>query len=129
MGLLVGDILDSGGGRVQKLRRSRGPTTGAGGGDRAPMGSSRSGGMTPCRLWPAMRVISTWRAGVCAGQVIDAVAGGGETLTDAHQVIEVGGEVGEVGDVGAEVVQPAQRNRIGRAPPPAWTLDGSAQRP
>ena len=63
------------------------------------------------------------------GPLVDAVDGGGEPFPGAQQVIEVGGQVGEVGDVGAEVVAPAQRNRTGQAPPPACTFDGSVQRP
>ena len=51
--------------------------------------------------------------------VVNAVDGCGEVLAAAQQVIEVGGEVWQVGHVGAEVVTgPAQRNRIGQAPPP-----------
>ena len=42
--------------------------------------------------------------GVGAGPLVDAVDGGGEPFPGAQQVIEVGGQVGEVGDVGAEVV-------------------------
>jgi hypothetical protein len=42
--------------------------------------------------------------GVSAGPVVDAVEGGSEALAGGEQVVEVSGEVGEVGDVGAEVV-------------------------
>src|SRR5262249_61073671 len=44
------------------------------------------------------------RGGVGAGPVVDAVDGCREPLPGAQQVIEVGDEVGQVGDVGAEVV-------------------------
>ena len=39
--------------------------------------------------------------GVGAGPLVDAADGGGEPFAGAQQVIEVGGQVGEVGDVGA----------------------------
>ena len=42
--------------------------------------------------------------GVGACPLVGAVDGGGETFAGAQQVVEVGGQVGEVGDVGAEVV-------------------------
>src|SRR6185369_12776582 len=44
------------------------------------------------------------RGGVGAGPVVGAVEGGDEAFTGAWQVIEVGGQVGQVGGVGAEVV-------------------------
>jgi len=66
--------------------------------------------------------------GISAGPLVGAVDGGGEPFPGAQQVIEVGGQVGEVGDV-RKWSQPAQRNRTGQAPPPAATLDGSVQRP
>ena len=52
-----------------------------------------------------IRVISS-SAGVASAraQLVDAVDGGGQALPGAQQVIEVGGQVGQVGDVGAEVV-------------------------
>src|SRR5439155_4099127 len=55
--------------------------------------------------------------GVGAGPLIDAVDGGGEPFPGAQQVIEVGGQVGEVGDVGAEVVAAgaAEPDRAGAA--------------
>ena len=67
--------------------------------------------------------------GVGTRPVVDAVDGGGQPFPGAQQVVPAGGQVREVGDVGAEVSQPAQRNRTGQAPPPAATLDGSEQRP
>jgi hypothetical protein len=42
--------------------------------------------------------------GVGAGPVIDAVDGGGQPFPGAEQIVEVGGQAGQVGDVGAEVV-------------------------
>jgi hypothetical protein len=42
--------------------------------------------------------------GVGEDPFIDAVDAGGEAFAGAQQVIEVGGQVGQVGDVGAEVV-------------------------
>ena len=67
--------------------------------------------------------------GVGAGPLIDAVDGGGEALAGAEQVIEVGGQVGQVGDVGAEVVAAgaAEPDRAGASA--GCTLDGSVQRP
>ena len=55
--------------------------------------------------------------GVSAGPVINAVDGGGEPFPGAQQVIEVGGQVREVGDVGAEVVtaRAAETDRAGPA--------------
>ena len=64
-----------------------------------------------------MRVIS-WLGGggLGAGPVVDA-GGGGEPFAGAEQVIEVGGQVGQVGDVGAEVVAAgaAEPDRAGAA--------------
>ena len=56
------------------------------------------------------------RGGGGAGPVIDA-GHGGEFLAGAEQVAEVGGQVGEVGDVGAEVVAAgaAEPDRAGAA--------------
>src|ERR1019366_8696231 len=42
--------------------------------------------------------------GVGARPFIDAVDGGGQALAGAQEVVEVGGQAGQVGDVGAEVV-------------------------
>ena len=42
--------------------------------------------------------------GVGAGPFVDAVDGRGQAFTGAQQVIEIAGEVGQVGRVGAEVV-------------------------
>ena len=42
--------------------------------------------------------------GVGAGPFVDAADGGGEPFPGAQQIIEVGGEVGEAGDIGAEVI-------------------------
>ena len=55
--------------------------------------------------------------GVGAGPVVDAVDGGGQSFTGAQQVVEVGGQVGQVGDVGAEVVAAgaAEPDRAGAA--------------
>ena len=55
--------------------------------------------------------------GVGAGPLVDAVDGGGEPFAGAEQVIEVGGQVGQVGDVGAEVVAAgaAEPDRAGAA--------------
>ena len=50
--------------------------------------------------------------GASAGPVVDAVDGGGEPFSGAQQVIEVGSEVGEVGDVGAEVVFRVNSSRV-----------------
>ena len=52
-----------------------------------------------------IRVISSSAGGgVGACPLVDAVDGGGEAFPGAEQVVEVSGQVGEVGDVGAEVV-------------------------
>ena len=67
--------------------------------------------------------------GVGAGPLVDAVDGGGQPFPGLQQVIEVGGQVGRWETSVRKWSQPAQRNRIGQAPPPAATLDGSAQRP
>ena len=55
--------------------------------------------------------------GVDAGPVVDAVDGRGESFTGAEQVVEVGGQVGQVGHVGAEVVTAgaAEPDRAGAA--------------
>src|ERR1039458_7794884 len=55
--------------------------------------------------------------GVGADPFIDAVDAGGEAFAGAQQVIEVGGQVGQVGDVGAEVVAAgaAEPDRAGAA--------------
>ena len=65
-----------------------------------------------------MRVISSLGGGgVGARPLVDAVDGGGEPFPGAQQVIEVGGQVGQVGDVGAEVVAAgaAEPERAGAA--------------
>src|SRR5579875_1496204 len=57
-------------------------------------------------------------------------AGGGQgAFPVAQQVIEVGAQVREVGDVGAEVVAAGAPEPVGQAWPPALTLEGSAQIP
>ena len=55
--------------------------------------------------------------GVGAGPLVDPVDGGGEPFAGAQQVVEVGGQVGQVGDVGAEVVAAgaAEPDRAGAA--------------
>ena len=57
------------------------------------------------------------RGGVGAGPVVDAVDGGGQPFAGAQQVIEVGLQVGQEGDVGAEVVAAgaAEPDRAGAA--------------
>ena len=60
---------------------------------------------------PAMRVISSSDGMASAwGPLIEAGCGG-QPFLGAEQVIKVGGQVREVGGVGAEVVAAAQRNR------------------
>ncbi len=44
-------------------------------------------------------------------------------------VVEVSGQVGQVGDVGAEVVTAGAAERSGQSVPPAATYDGSVQVP
>ena len=55
--------------------------------------------------------------GVGAGPVVDPVDGGGQPFAGAQQVVEVGLQVGQVGDVGAEVVaaRAAEPDRAGAA--------------
>ena len=55
--------------------------------------------------------------GVGAGPVVDAVDGRGQSFAGAEQVVEVGGQVGQVGHVGAEVVAAgaAEPDRAGAA--------------
>ncbi len=67
--------------------------------------------------------------GVGAGPLVDPVDSGGEPFAGAQQVVEVGGQLGQVGDVGAEVVaaRAAEPDRAGAAA--GFTLDGSVQRP
>ncbi len=65
---------------------------------------------------------------VGTGPLIDPVDAGGQPLAGAQQVVEIAGQVRKVGDV-RKWSQPAQRNRIGQAPPPAWTLAGWVQVP
>ena len=50
-----------------------------------------------------IRVISCWAGGgVDAGPVVDTIDGRGESFPGAEQVVEVAGQVGEVGHVGAD---------------------------
>ena len=84
---------------------------------------ARSSGSRPA-MSPLMRLMSCadpadfllGRGGCGAGPVVDA-AGGGEPFAGAEQVVEVGGQVGQVGDVGAEVVAAgaAEPERAGAA--------------
>ena len=67
--------------------------------------------------------------GVGARPLVDAVDGRGQSFPGAQQVLEIGLQVGQERDIGLEVVAAGQRNRIGQAPPPAWTLEGSLQVP
>ena len=60
--------------------------------------------------------------------VVD-IGAGQELFPVAEQVVEVGVQVGEVGDVGAEVVAAGAAEPVGQACPPAFTLDGSVQIP
>src|SRR5674536_163030 len=55
--------------------------------------------------------------GVGAGPLVDAVDGGGQTLTGLEQIVEIAGEVRQVGHVGAEVVAAgaAEPDRAGAA--------------
>ena len=55
--------------------------------------------------------------GVGAGPLVDPVEGGGEPFAGAQQVVEVGGQLGQVRDVGAEVVAAgaAEPDRAGAA--------------
>ena len=64
-----------------------------------------------------IRVISSGGGGVGAGPLVDPVEGGGEPFAGAQQVVEVGGQLGQVGDVGAEVVaaRAAEPDRAGPA--------------
>src|SRR5258708_7408681 len=80
-----------GGGRGEQGGVAGGGGRGDAGGDRAD--EPREGG-----------ALRRGGGGVGAGPLIDAGEGGGEPFPGAQQVIEVGGQVGEVGDVGAEVV-------------------------
>ena len=65
-----------------------------------------------------IRVISSLGGGgVGAGPLVDPVDGGGQPFPGAQQVIEVAGQVGQVRDVGAEVVtaDAAEPDRAGAA--------------
>ena len=55
--------------------------------------------------------------GVGAGPLVDPIEGGGQPFAGAQQVIEVGGQLGQVRDVGAEVVAAgaAEPDRAGAA--------------
>jgi hypothetical protein len=52
---------------------------------------------------------------------------GGQPLAVTQEIRQVGFQVGQVGHVGAEWLQPTQRNRTGQSWPPAVTLEGSVQ--
>ena len=63
------------------------------------------------------------------GPLVDIGGGGSEdSFAAAQQVIEIGLQVGQVGD-GAEVVAAGAAESVGQAFPPALTLEGSAQTP
>ncbi|WP_433711046.1 hypothetical protein ACQP2U_33000 [Nocardia sp. CA-084685] len=69
------------------------------------------------------------RGGISTSPVVDAVEGGGQSFPGAQQIIKVCLQVGQVCDVGAEVVAARAADQTGQAPPPAWTLVGSVQVP
>jgi hypothetical protein len=68
--------------------------------------------------------------GVGAGPVVDAADGGGEPFPGAEQVVEGGGQVGQVGDVGAEVVAAgaAEPDGAGAAARPLKSLSMQTRR-
>ena len=67
--------------------------------------------------------------GVGTGPVVDSVDGGGQSFPGAQQIIEVCLQVGQVGNVGAEVVAAgaAEPDRAGASA--GLTLVGSVQVP
>ena len=71
---------------------------------RAAVGQLRDVAFDPADEAPDPGDLLLGGGGVGAGPLVDAVDGGGEAFPGAEQVVEVGGQVGEVGDVGAEVV-------------------------
>ena len=73
--------------------------------DAGPVGRARPAMSPLMRLMSCRMTVISWSAGAAwsRAQCVDA-GGGGEPFAGAEQVIEVGGQVGEVGHVGAEVV-------------------------
>ena len=76
-----------------------------------------------------IRVISCWTGWRRRGPSRRRRRWRREAFPGAEQVVEVGGQVGQVGHVGAEVVAAGAAEPAGQAPPPACTLDGSVHAP
>src|SRR5262245_7773602 len=79
---------------------------GDGGVDLGALGAGQlvQAGLDPADELPDPADLLGGGGGIGAGPVIDSRDGGPEPFAGAHQVVKVSGQVGQVGDVGAEVV-------------------------